>query len=85
MLVDRPKVVSTDQKLVRMLSLINLSQVRLKKGFIYPKIRSTDQKIELSGPDLEKVVNRPQAENSELYNVLKIAYFATINEQKCMY
>ena len=24
-------------------------------------------------PDLEKVVNRPQAENSEFYNVLKIA------------
>ena len=26
-------------------------------------------------PDLEKVVNRPQAENSELYNVLKIGSF----------
>ena len=33
-------------------------------------------------PDLEKVVNRPQAENSEFYNVLKIARFATKDEQK---
>ena len=32
--------------------------------------------------DLEKVVNRPQAENSEFYNVLKIARFATKYEQK---
>ena len=32
-------------------------------------------------PDLEKVVNRPQAENSELYNVLKIAGFATKDKQ----
>ena len=33
-------------------------------------------------PDLEKVVYRPQAENSALYNVLKIAQFATKDEQK---
>ena len=35
--------------------------------------------------DLEKVVNRPQAENLELYNVLKIARFTTMDEQKYMY
>ena len=35
--------------------------------------------------DLEKVLNRPQAENSELYNVLKIARFTTNDEQKYMY
>ena len=37
--------------------------------------------------DLENVVNRPQAENSELDNVLKlkIAYFVTMDEQKYMY
>ena len=35
--------------------------------------------------DLEKVVNRPQAENSELYNVLKIAWFATKDEWKYVY
>ena len=35
--------------------------------------------------DLEKIVNRPQAEKSELYNVLKIAGFATMDEQKYMY
>ena len=27
--------------------------------------------------DLDKVVNHPQAENSELYNVLKLVRFAT--------
>ena len=32
--------------------------------------------------DLEKVVNRPQVENSEPYKVLKIARFATKAEQK---
>ena len=32
--------------------------------------------------DLEKVGNRPQAENPELYNVFKIECFATMNEQK---
>ena len=35
--------------------------------------------------DLEKVVNCPQAENSELYNVLKLAWFATMDEQMYMY
>ena len=30
-------------------------------------------KIKPCKSDLEKVVNRPQAENSELYNALKIA------------
>ena len=35
--------------------------------------------------DLEKFVNRPQAENLEQYNVLKIAGFATMDEQKYMY
>ena len=35
--------------------------------------------------DLEKVVNRPQAENSELYNVLKIAWFAPKDEWKYVY
>ena len=35
--------------------------------------------------DLEKVINRPQAENSELYDVLKIMSFATMDEQKYMY
>ena len=35
--------------------------------------------------DLEKVVDHPQAENSELYNVLKIARFATKDEQKYVY
>ena len=32
--------------------------------------------------DLEKVVKCPQAENSEFQNVLKIAEFATKNDQK---
>ena len=36
-------------------------------------------------PDLEKVVNYPQAENSEPYNVLKITQFATYYEQKYVY
>ena len=36
-------------------------------------------------PDLEKVANCPQAENLELYNVLKIARFATKDEQKYVY
>ena len=36
-------------------------------------------------PDLEKVVNHPQAEKKEIYNVLKIAGFATMDEQKYMY
>ena len=36
-------------------------------------------------PYLEKVVKRPQAENPELYEVLKIAWFATKNEQKNVY
>ena len=31
--------------------------------------------------DLEKVVDRPQAENSKFYNVLKIAGFATKDEE----
>ena len=35
--------------------------------------------------DLEKVVNCPQAEDSELYNVLKIAKFVTKVDQKCEY
>ena len=35
--------------------------------------------------DLEKVVNRHQAENSEPYNVLKIAWFATNYEQKYVF
>ena len=30
-------------------------------------------------------MNRPQVENSELYNVLKIAGFAAKDEQKYMY
>ena len=30
-------------------------------------------------------MNRPQVENSELYNVLKIAWFATKDEQKYVY
>ena len=36
-------------------------------------------------PDLEKVVNHPQAENSELYNVLKIVWFATKCDKKYVY
>ena len=36
----------------------------------------------ITPPDLEKVVNRPQAKNSELYKVLKIARFEIKNEQK---
>ena len=39
----------------------------------------------VGGADLEKVVNRPQAENSELYNVLKKAGFATKDKQKKVY
>ena len=35
--------------------------------------------------DLEKVMNPPQAENSELYNVLKRARFATKDGQKYVY
>ena len=35
--------------------------------------------------DLEKVVNRPQAENSEVYNVLKIVRFMTKDKQKYVY
>ena len=37
------------------------------------------------GSDLQTIVNRPQAENSGLYNVLKIAWFVTIDEQKYIY
>ena len=36
-------------------------------------------------PELEKVVNCPQAENSDLCNVLKIARFATKGEEKHLY
>ena len=35
--------------------------------------------------DLEKVVNRPQAEKPELNNVLKIAGLTTMDEQKYVY
>ena len=35
--------------------------------------------------ELEKVVKCPQAENSEIYNVLKIAWFATKDDQKNVY
>ena len=35
--------------------------------------------------DLEKFVNRSQAENLEVYNVLKIECFATNDEQKYVY
>ena len=35
--------------------------------------------------DLEKVVNHPQAANSEISNVLKIAWFRTMDEQKFMF
>ena len=35
--------------------------------------------------DLEKVVNFPQAENSEFYNVLKIAGFAAKDKKKYVY
>ena len=35
--------------------------------------------------DLEKVLNRPQAENSEFYNVLKIAGFATKYKENHVY
>ena len=43
------------------------------------------QAIAISFADLEKVVNLPQAENSKLYNFLKIAWFATNYEQKYVY
>ena len=36
-------------------------------------------------PDLEKVVNCPQAENLELYNDLKTAWFASMDKPKYMY
>ena len=36
-------------------------------------------------PDLEKNVNHPQAENSQVNNVLKIARFAKKDEQKYVY
>ena len=35
--------------------------------------RIQEQILDDISSDLEKVVNRPQAENSEFYNVLKIA------------
>ena len=35
--------------------------------------------------DLEKVVNRPQAENSDIYNYLKIAWLGTKDNQKYVY
>ena len=35
--------------------------------------------------DLEKVINCPQAENSEFHNVLKITLFATKDKEKQMY
>ena len=35
--------------------------------------------------DLEKVVKQPQAEKSELKNVLKIALFVTKDKQKYVY
>ena len=41
--------------------------------------------LQIHVTDLEKVVNRPQAENSELFNVLKIARFATKDEQSYVY
>ena len=54
--------------------MLNFSFIgNLKVGQIY---------LSAWGTDLEKVVNRPQAENSKLYNVLKIARFATKDEQK---
>ena len=31
---------------------------------------------------LEKVINRPHVENSELYNILKIVWFTTMDEQE---
>ena len=48
------------------------------------KVRLTSAKVEVEA-DLEKVVNRPQVEKPELYDVLKIAGFATMDEQKYMY
>ena len=39
----------------------------------------------MKNADLEKVVNHPQAENSGLYNILKIAWFATNYEHKYVY
>ena len=38
-----------------------------------------------SWADLEKVVNFPQVVNLEIYNVLKIAWFATKGDQKYVY
>ena len=35
--------------------------------------------------ELEKVLNCPQAANSEFYNVLKIAEFATKDKEKHVY
>ena len=39
----------------------------------------------LFGSDLEKVVNHPQAENSDVDIVLKIAGFATKDKEKNVY
>ena len=39
----------------------------------------------LQRTDLEKFVNCPKAENSELFNVFKIVCFATIDEHRYIY
>ena len=44
-----------------------------------------NQMINLLGPDLEKIVNCPQAGNSEIYNVLKIMLLATKDKEKHVY
>ena len=41
--------------------------------------------IETNQADLKKVVNGPQAENSEFYNILKITWYATKDDQKNAY
>ena len=41
--------------------------------------------VPLMPVDLEKDVNHPQAENSQVNNVLKIARFAKKDEQKYVY
>ena len=46
---------------------------------------SADHEVGKGLADLEKVVNHPQGENSELNNVLKIARFVTKDDQKYVY
>ena len=63
------------------------SDISVGQSFLPPNTVNTKEHLNfiIHWTDLEKVVNRPQAENSELYKVLKIVWFTTKNEQKYVY